>query len=289
MTAKIPNWPAAPSRTILRVLEQRPEVRHRADADEDEQREQLVLDARLVQDGEQPVRADDRGERQVRQHAAGGDGQEQQRLVVLDDREVQEQARDREHDHGLPGERRDPASSWSIVSWLIPGPRRAAPAGRPGPTGWPGLDLDRHDHGGARRADRVAHLHRLEDEHRVAALEDRAGGDVDLEDDAGHRCGQRRRRARPRSRRPACRRGPRRERPGRPGRGAGRGGARRGDGRRRARPVGDRHHRGDHRPGQVLVGFQGRLERPVADRDLEAVRGRLLTSMVNGVPSTATV
>ena len=67
----------------LGVLEQRAEVRHRPDADEDQQREQLVRDARLVQDREQPVLGDHRRERQVGEDAAGADRQEEQRLVVL--------------------------------------------------------------------------------------------------------------------------------------------------------------------------------------------------------------
>ncbi len=57
----------------LGVFQQGPKVGHRANADEDQQREQLVADAHVVQDGEGTMLPHHRGQRQVGQDRSGAD------------------------------------------------------------------------------------------------------------------------------------------------------------------------------------------------------------------------
>jgi hypothetical protein len=97
-----------------RVGKQRAEVGHRADADEQEQREELGLDAGLIKriedalgllaghDGAQVQAHACAGD--VRQDRAHADGDEQDRLVFLGDGQVDEQAADGEHEQVGPGE-----------------------------------------------------------------------------------------------------------------------------------------------------------------------------------------
>ena len=155
-----------------RVLEQRPEVGQRPDPDEDQQREELVLDAGVVQDREQAVLADHRRQR------AGWRGSRRRRSAGAGAARSRARSRGRAGSPAIANMTIDcqvtpvtPASSWSIVSWLIRERHRAGRAARPDATGWPASTGDLEDDGVARRADRVAHLHRLEDEDRVAALE----------------------------------------------------------------------------------------------------------------------
>ena len=178
-----------------RVLQQRPEVGERADADEDQQREQLVADAHVVEHAQHAVVGDQRRQRQVGQQAAGADGQQQQRLVVLDDAQVEQHEGHADHHHRL---RRDvgqalhqQARACRRRASLQPSAKRTIAS--PWPTAWPGGDADLGDRAGTRRADEVVHLHRVEHRDLLAALHHVAGLDVDLEDHAGHRRAQRRR------------------------------------------------------------------------------------------------
>ena len=124
-----------------RVLEQRAEVGHRADADEDQQREQLVADAHAGRGCvSMPVGLDERRERQVGEDGAGADRQQQHRLVVLRDRQVDEQAAGRHHDGGAGRQVREARQQQRRASRvprsrLLEGHEHAGRSRRSGP-GW---------------------------------------------------------------------------------------------------------------------------------------------------------
>ena len=97
----------------LGIGEQRAEVDHRADADEQQQRERLArLDADLKQPLDDAVGlahalrdlVDDAGHRQVDQDRAEAHRQQQRRLVLLLDRQPDQQPADKVHHHLLPGD-----------------------------------------------------------------------------------------------------------------------------------------------------------------------------------------
>ena len=89
------------------VLEQGRKIDHRAHGDEDENREQLVGDARVKQHAQESVFAQHAGGglpahrvdhgRQVGQNRAKADGQQQRRLIVLFDRQIDQHPGDDEH------------------------------------------------------------------------------------------------------------------------------------------------------------------------------------------------
>ena len=111
MVRKMPACAAAPNRNSFGIGQQRPEVDHRADADEQQQRERL---ARLNAGFKQPLDdavclahalcdlVDHARHRQVDQDRAKAHGQQQRRLILLFDRQPDEQAADQVHDHLLP-------------------------------------------------------------------------------------------------------------------------------------------------------------------------------------------
>ena len=96
-----------------RLRQQGTEVHHRADTDEDEQREQFGLDAELVQQVEHAARLVHRRVRQVAQQHAEADRQQQRRLVLLGDGQVDEDAADGEHheDSEVEGQPETPSAA----------------------------------------------------------------------------------------------------------------------------------------------------------------------------------
>ena len=79
------------------VFQQRAEVRHCADADENEQGEKLVGYAHVVNGPQKSFLAHQAGQRDVNQDGPEADGDQQQRLDVLFDAKIQHQASDRNH------------------------------------------------------------------------------------------------------------------------------------------------------------------------------------------------
>ena len=72
--------PRRPKEQRPPVVEKRGEVRHRPDAHEDEEREQLVPDAQVVEGAKDAALAGQTAEREVREETAEADGHEQERL-----------------------------------------------------------------------------------------------------------------------------------------------------------------------------------------------------------------
>ena len=90
-----------------RFFQQGAKVDHRADADEQQQREQLVCHARLKQrrDGAFCLALGDSARhRQVDQDRTKAHGQQQAGLHLFNDGQVDQQCADRPHDHHLPGQ-----------------------------------------------------------------------------------------------------------------------------------------------------------------------------------------
>ena len=88
----------------LGICQQRLKIDHRADADEQQQRKQLMpRDAELKQMGDDPRRA---GIGQVHQNRAEAHGQQQRRLHLLDDGKINQRAADDPHKHLLPCQKR---------------------------------------------------------------------------------------------------------------------------------------------------------------------------------------
>jgi len=79
------------------ILQQRSEIGHGADADENQQREELVVHPGFLQHREHAVVGDHRRERQIGENRPGADGNEQHRFVFLDDRQIDQEAADRDH------------------------------------------------------------------------------------------------------------------------------------------------------------------------------------------------
>lgn len=107
----IPNCAAAPEDHQLRIGEQRTEIDHRADTDEQYQREKLIGDTGVKQDGQRAALRDtvheliDRaGQRQIHENRAEADRQKKRRLHILFDREIYEHPADYPHDRLLPAE-----------------------------------------------------------------------------------------------------------------------------------------------------------------------------------------
>ncbi len=86
----------------LGVGQQRAKVDHRADADEQDQREELVGDAGVEQRGQRALGADQVGVGNVDQDRAKADGQQQRWLHVLFDGQVDQQRADGPHDGDAP-------------------------------------------------------------------------------------------------------------------------------------------------------------------------------------------
>lgn len=87
----------------LRIGKQRPEVYHRADADEQDQREQLVVNASFEQRNQRAARLHGVHTRNVDQDRAEADGQQQRGLHILGNRQINQQSADAPHDDLLPG------------------------------------------------------------------------------------------------------------------------------------------------------------------------------------------
>jgi hypothetical protein len=81
----------------LRVLQQGAEVRHGADADEDEQGEKLVGDPHIVDDPEEPLFLHQPRQRDVGQDGTEADRHQQQGFDVLLDPQDKKKAADRNH------------------------------------------------------------------------------------------------------------------------------------------------------------------------------------------------
>ena len=81
----------------LRVLQQGAEVRHGADADEDEQGEKLVGDPHVVDDPEEAMFLHQPRQRNVGQDGTEADRHQQQGFDVLLDPQEKEKAADRNH------------------------------------------------------------------------------------------------------------------------------------------------------------------------------------------------
>ena len=95
----------------LRVRQQRLEVDHRADADEQQKWEQLVADAGVKQQADDAdlvavhiLLRDDAGERDVDENRAEADREQQSRLHLFGDREVNQDTADTPHHDMLPGD-----------------------------------------------------------------------------------------------------------------------------------------------------------------------------------------
>ena len=107
---KMPNCAAAPNHE-LGVGQQRAKVDHRADADEQQQREQLVRDPRVkqyVQDADLLRAVHDlrhrAGQRQIDQDRTEAHRQQQRGLHIPLDRQIDEDPADQPHHRLLPGE-----------------------------------------------------------------------------------------------------------------------------------------------------------------------------------------
>ena len=90
-----------------RFFQQRPEVDHGTNADEEQQRKQLVGHSRFKQSRDGALRialCDCTGKRQVHQHCAKAHGQKQARFHLLCDCKVDEQRTDPPHHDHLPGQ-----------------------------------------------------------------------------------------------------------------------------------------------------------------------------------------
>ena len=90
-----------------RFFQQRPEVDHGTNADEEQQRKQLVGHSRFKQSRDGAFRialCDCTGKRQVHQHCAKAHGQKQARFHLLCDCKVDEQRTDPPHHDHLPGQ-----------------------------------------------------------------------------------------------------------------------------------------------------------------------------------------
>ena len=87
----------------LRIGKQRPKVYHRADADEQDQREQLVVNASFEQRNQRAARLHGVHTRNVDQDRAEADGQQQRGLHILGNRQINQQSADAPHDDLLPG------------------------------------------------------------------------------------------------------------------------------------------------------------------------------------------
>ena len=90
-----------------RLFQQRAKVDHRADADEKQQREQLVGHTgvkKRVDRANGFALCDGTGQRQVDEDGTEAHGQQQARLHLFGDGKVDQQATDDPHDHHLPGE-----------------------------------------------------------------------------------------------------------------------------------------------------------------------------------------
>ena len=90
-----------------RLFQQRAEVDHCADADEKQQRKQLVGHAgvkKRVDRANGFALCDGTGQRQVDEDGTEAHGQQQARLHLFGDGKVDQQAADDPHDHHLPGE-----------------------------------------------------------------------------------------------------------------------------------------------------------------------------------------
>ena len=90
-----------------RLFQQRAEVDHGTDADEEQQRKQLVGHTRVKKRADRAnglALCDGAGHRQVDEDRAEAHRQQQARLHFFDDGKVDQQAADDPHDHHLPGE-----------------------------------------------------------------------------------------------------------------------------------------------------------------------------------------
>ena len=90
-----------------RLFQQRAKVDHRADADKEQQREQLVGHTgvkKRVDRANGFALCDGTGQRQVDEDGTEAHGQQQARLHLFGDGKVDQQAADDPHDHHLPGE-----------------------------------------------------------------------------------------------------------------------------------------------------------------------------------------
>ena len=90
-----------------RLRQQRPEVHQHADANEDEERKQLRLDADLVEDVEHAAGVVERRVRQVPEQRAEADRQQQVRFVLLRDGQIDEQPGHAEHHEHARSDRLD--------------------------------------------------------------------------------------------------------------------------------------------------------------------------------------
>ena len=81
------------------VGEQRPEVGHGADADEDQHREDLGADAEVVEEPQRPALGHELGLGDVDEDGAEADGHEQQGLEPLPDSQVEQPRADGHHHH----------------------------------------------------------------------------------------------------------------------------------------------------------------------------------------------
>ncbi len=90
------------------MRQQRAEVGHRPDAEEDDQREDAGLDAERVDETEDAGGASDPRKRDVDEDAGEPDGKKQCGLVLLLDREPNEEPADEDHEELSPREVDDP-------------------------------------------------------------------------------------------------------------------------------------------------------------------------------------
>jgi len=86
----------------LGIGQQRGEIRHRPDPDENQQREKFTDDSRLIQGSQDPVVLHDPAQRQVDQETSEADRYQQQRLHALRHTQPQQHPGARQHDQVRP-------------------------------------------------------------------------------------------------------------------------------------------------------------------------------------------
>jgi len=91
-----------PQQRRLRMRQQRTEIRHRPDAEKDQQREEPVADAHVVDDSEETVGTPDVGNRDIREQSAKPNRDQQEGLEAAPNPEIEQQETDRHH-HRLAG------------------------------------------------------------------------------------------------------------------------------------------------------------------------------------------
>ena len=96
-----------------RTAQQRAEVGHRADAHEDQQRQEVVLDAGVVDQPQQAIILAHAGEGGVDEETAEADGHQQQRLEVPGDAQIEQHQAHDQHDGRAPLATHEGRQSWS--------------------------------------------------------------------------------------------------------------------------------------------------------------------------------